>query len=400
MFHAPLSASQTHRWLHCPGSIPFIEQLREYVPAGSSTFAEEGTHAHHLLDYQLQCIYKGRVPEATDPELEEYKDQWALDVAIEYIQDRMDFNPGASIFLENYVQPFAKIADCGGTSDVIILTKKELEVIDYKHGRGVYVSPDWNSQILTYALGALEMTDIPVQRVRCTIVQPRHGEAVRNSPQQNGVLSVVYDREEVSVRFADELRKGISKVRIAQQKCEDPRYSLNKAYEEGLLSPGPGRKACKFCELKALCPATHDVVTDAKAVMAEFADLEVSCTNILDEENLKKVKWLYEIAPSLKDIASQVEQFVHDLMQDEEQKGNFPELDLMNRYGHRKWAKSDAAVVQWLMEELGKKKPECFEVKLKSPSQIETKMPRGLKDKLKDSGLITKPLIGTKVIAK
>ena len=337
---------------------------------------------------------------AVDPELEEYKDQWALDVAIEYIQDRMDFNPGASIFLENYVQPFAKIADCGGTSDVIILTKKELEVIDYKHGRGVYVSPDWNSQILTYALGALEMTDIPVQRVRCTIVQPRHGEAVRNSPQQNGVLSVVYDREEVSVRFADELRKGINKVRIAQQKCEDPRYSLNKAYEEGLLSPGPGRKACKFCELKTLCPATHDVVTDAKAVMAEFADLEIGNTDLLNEENLKKVKWLYEMAPHLKDIASQVEQFVHDLMQDEDQKGNFPELDLMNRYGHRKWAKPDAEVLMYILKELGKPRLECFEVKLKSPSQMEAKMPKGLKDKLKDSGLITKPLIGTKVIAK
>ena len=400
MFHAPLSASQTGRWLHCPASIPFTQQLREYISAGTSVFADEGTHAHHILDYQLQCIYKNRRPKEDDPEMVEYKDQWALDVAIEYVQDRMDFNPGASIFLENYVQPFADVADCGGTADIIILTKKEMEVIDYKHGRGVYVSPDWNTQILTYALGALELTDIPVERVRCTIVQPRHGEAVRNSPQQNGVLTVVYSLAEVKEKYASQLRDGIDKVRIAQEKCEDPMYSLNTAHKEGLLNPGPGRKACRFCDLKAMCPATHDLVTDAKAVMKEFEDLDVDDSTLFEEENITKIKWLFENASSLKQIADQVEELIDTLMNNKDTREQFPDYDLMNRYGHRKWLKPDTEVIQWLITELGKKKPECFEVKLKSPSQIESKMSKALKDRLKASGLFGKPLIGTKVVVK
>ena len=400
MFHAPLSASQTGRWLHCPGSIPFIHQLREYIPAGSSVFADEGTHAHHLLDYQLQCIYKGRVPETTDPELVEYKDQWAIDVAIDYVQDRMDFNPGAAIFLENYVQPLHDVDDCGGTSDIIILTKKEMEVIDYKHGRGVYVSPEWNTQILTYALGSLQLTDIPVERVRCTIVQPRHGEAVRNSPQQNGVLTVVYTIDEVKVKFEKQLREGIERVRAAQEKCEDPTYSLNKAYKDGLLSPGPGRKACRFCDLKALCPATHDIVIDAKAVMKEFEELDIDDTTLLEKENLDKVQWLYSISADLKQIASSAEELMMQLMQDEDLREHFPTYSLEKRYGHRKWLKPDMEVVKWLINKLGKKKPECFEVKLKSPSQIETKMRKEAKQQLKDSGLIGKPVIGKKVVLK
>ena len=399
MFHAPLSASQTHRWLHCPGSIPFIEQLRDYVPAKSSVFADEGTHAHHILDYQLQCIYKGRVPLETDPEIVEYKDQWALDVAIEYIQDRMDFNPGAAIFLENYVQPLPDVKDCGGTADIIILTKNELEIIDYKHGRGVYVSPDWNSQLLTYALGSLNMTDIPVKRVRTTIVQPRHGEAVRNSPQQNGVLSEIYNIADIRVIFEIELRQGVQRVREAQKLCEDPRYSLVKAYAEGYLNPGPERKACKFCDLKTMCPATTEAVVDAKAVFAEFQEMESATSDILSEENIVRIKYLYSMAASLKDIASQAEEVMKTLLEDEELKENFPEFKLINSYGHRRWAKPIAEVIKILITEYGMKKADCYKVDPKSPAQMEKELPKSLRDMLKASEYITKPITGKKIVS-
>jgi hypothetical protein len=44
--HAKLSASGSHRWMACPGSI----KAEDGYPETSSVFAEEGTRAHELAD--------------------------------------------------------------------------------------------------------------------------------------------------------------------------------------------------------------------------------------------------------------------------------------------------------------------------------------------------------------
>ena len=47
--HAKLSASGAHRWMNCPGSVKAEEGLKE----STSSFAEEGTKAHDLMEMML-----------------------------------------------------------------------------------------------------------------------------------------------------------------------------------------------------------------------------------------------------------------------------------------------------------------------------------------------------------
>ena len=58
--HALLSASSSHRWLHCPPSARLCE---EYDDKGSN-FAAEGTDVHALCEYKLRTALG---MEAKDP---------------------------------------------------------------------------------------------------------------------------------------------------------------------------------------------------------------------------------------------------------------------------------------------------------------------------------------------
>ena len=48
--HALLSASSSHRWIHCPPSI----RLGEKYENRGSEYAAEGTEAHLLCEYRLK----------------------------------------------------------------------------------------------------------------------------------------------------------------------------------------------------------------------------------------------------------------------------------------------------------------------------------------------------------
>lgn len=48
--HALLSASSSHRWLHCTGA----PRLEEKFPDTTSVYAKEGTLAHELCELKLK----------------------------------------------------------------------------------------------------------------------------------------------------------------------------------------------------------------------------------------------------------------------------------------------------------------------------------------------------------
>ena len=57
----------------------------------------------------------------------------------------------------------------------MIVADSVLTVIDFKYGKGVAVSADHNSQMMLYALGALELFDAlyDIAEIRMVIFQPR-----------------------------------------------------------------------------------------------------------------------------------------------------------------------------------------------------------------------------------
>ena len=62
-----------------------------------------------------------------------------------------------------------------GYGDCIIAGDGEARVIDFKYGLGVLVEADRNTQMMCYALGALELLDplYDMKRISMTIFQPR-----------------------------------------------------------------------------------------------------------------------------------------------------------------------------------------------------------------------------------
>ena len=80
-----------------------------------------------------------------------------------------------AVMIEQRVDFSRWVQDGFGTADCIVIADGILNIVDYKHGKGVEVSAEDNPQMKLYALGALEILDgiYDIDTVRMTIYQPR-----------------------------------------------------------------------------------------------------------------------------------------------------------------------------------------------------------------------------------
>jgi hypothetical protein len=227
--HATLSPSSSHRWIHCPGSVALSATVPE---PPSSSFAEEGTLAHALVEHLL--THDGDMPEHgtwTDEMID------GAMMMYEYVMEQ-----GAPhMYVEEKVELFE---DVWGTADCILWEPSDLylEVIDYKYGKGVRVSPIDNPQLLIYAIGACRTLRIQPSRIKVTICQPRAG----------GVTSHDYTISELVQWYRAVLQPAVEATRSP----EAPRHA----------SAG----ACRWCPAKAVCPEA-----EAAALAAAREEFEV-----------------------------------------------------------------------------------------------------------------------------
>lgn len=176
--HALLSASASHRWLNCPPSV----RLSEGIPDRGSEYAQEGTDAHSLCEYRLKKLLG---MDAVDPtehldwyngEMEECAENYASYV-LELLEKAKETCADPVVLVEQRVD-FSRFVENGfGTADCIIISDGAMNIVDYKHGKGVEVSAEGNPQMMLYALGALEIFDgiYDIDEVQMTIFQPRIG---------------------------------------------------------------------------------------------------------------------------------------------------------------------------------------------------------------------------------
>lgn len=77
--------------------------------------------------------------------------------------------------IEQHLDFSCYVPDGFGTGDFLLVADKELNVVDFKYGRGVAVYADHNPQMMLYALGALNLFDClyDIEQVAMTIFQPR-----------------------------------------------------------------------------------------------------------------------------------------------------------------------------------------------------------------------------------
>lgn len=179
--HAILGASSAKRWLICPGSVEATKGL----PDTSSEFAEEGSLCHELGEIKVKQSRKLGVGKATfTKKHEEIKNHPMYKVEMEAYSDAymqyideiyMSFKSQPFIAVELTVD-YSDIAPEGfGTADCVILGDDTLHVIDYKHGKGVPVSPYENEQFMLYAYGVLRLYSVlyDIKKVVLHCFQPR-----------------------------------------------------------------------------------------------------------------------------------------------------------------------------------------------------------------------------------
>ena len=174
--HAILSASSSERWLNCPPSA----RLCEFYEDKGSDYAAEGTDAHTLCEFHLKQALG--IP-ADDPienlswyneEMEECAQGYATYV-VELLETAKQTCTDPVVMIEQRVNFTRWVQDGFGTADCILIADGVLNIVDYKHGKGVEVSAVANPQMKLYALGALEIFDgiYDIDTVRMTIYQPR-----------------------------------------------------------------------------------------------------------------------------------------------------------------------------------------------------------------------------------
>ncbi|HHW4673662.1 DUF2800 domain-containing protein [Xylella fastidiosa] len=252
--HAMLSPSSAHRWLHCPASVPLTRTCKD----DASPFADEGTVAHTVAAEALRSRsdasayvgerheINGRTWEVTAEmaaSVQEYVDYVRAIAGVRLVEQPLHI---ASITGEQGAQ---------GTADAVILSGDELVIVDLKYGKGVKVFAEGNEQLQLYALAALsEFGWVEAfQQVRLVIVQPRLGhsdEWVRTLPEMDA--------------FEQRVKRSAARCMEAIR-----HYSPTGALPAEYF--GPAEKPCRFCKVKATCPAlaTHVLTT----VADDFVDL-------------------------------------------------------------------------------------------------------------------------------
>lgn len=262
--HALLSPSSAHRWLECTPSA----RLEQYEPSTISPYAEEGTEAHALAEMKLSYML-GKINDAQyEQEFEDFKltskfyNAELNDYVNEYCNEVMTIikedykNEQVIVELESKVE-FSDIVENGsGTSDVLIIGKSFIHVIDLKYGKGVPVSAISNPQLRLYALGAVRkhMRDGIFTEARMTIIQPRLHD-----------ISTDYISMIDLNSWANNYVKPRAALAIAGQ---------------GEFVPGDH---CKFCKLRGKCEARSK--QQLAVAQAEFDNVVVE-DNVLEPKNM------------------------------------------------------------------------------------------------------------------
>lgn len=225
--HAFLSASASHRWLNCPPSAKLCESL----PDQSSTYAQEGTDCHELCAYLVE---KALGRDVTDPtkhlsyynaEMQNCAEEYC-NFVLEQLEEAKIHCKDPQVIVEQRLD-FSRFVENGfGTGDCVIVADDVLHIIDYKHGLGILIEAQNNSQLFCYAIGALEIFDgiYDINEVKMSIFQPRRGNVDTFSISKNELLT-----------WANEVLAPTAKL----------------AYEgKGEFNAGDH---CQFCKVKATC---------------------------------------------------------------------------------------------------------------------------------------------------
>jgi hypothetical protein len=396
--HARLSPSSSKTWTNCTLAPAYVEANRHRIPKDSgSIYSNEGTEAHdHASDVLLHKKTLDQVPEEMRDPVGTY-----VDHCLALVPDGVSYQVEVSIPL--FYQP-----DESGTCDFAIVTDDRVTVRDYKHGAGVLVTSEGNTQLAIYAYSLIktlediyEFTDDTVIDIK--VVQPRHREADADEPW---VLPLSEFREfclyDVALQ-AELATKAVDAVRAAGfVEGEDvPPHEIEKVIGNipAEFTPQEGDEgSCRWCKAKAFCGVRHahttgDGITSATlALMPDLTkeDRKGEPLEVIEAQVVTDVPAHLELGGTLtldyllgvfrnrkkiEKFLTDVEEYLENLAREQP----IPGLKWVEgRAGNRAWVDEEAAENFCRNQKL--KLEERAVSKLKSPTQIEAL----LKDKLKN----------------
>lgn len=368
--HSKYSASGYEAAMLCPGKTVLEVGKTEKPKIYSAT----GTLAHTILS---ECIDAGVLAATRLGEthvVEGFKidvDQEmvaAVQTAIDAIREIVGDGWLLSEQRVNYASYLGvDAADGWGTSDIIALRDVELQVHDYKDGRGVEVYADENPQMLLYALGALidvrAMGEEPTT-VRLVIHQPR----IKSGPSE----------WTCSVEWLENWGRSTARSAAITRQVAEQTYRLSDSeWESTFLHPND--KSCKFCKAKATCPALRTAMIEAVSTSKPATPDDFLAAQVVTVGKATPTEWLAVIlakADLIEELLSAARAEAHRrALAGEKVSG---QKLVTGKRGDRAW--SDPAEAEALLKAMRLKVEEMYDLKLISPTKAEALAPKFSKD--------------------
>lgn len=356
--HARLAPSHSKTWTTCTLALAYCKvNAHRILPDTGSPYAAEGTEAHdHAADVLLGKKPLVGVPEDMREPVGSY-----VDHCLALVPDGV--KPQVEVSVPLFYQPAEK-----GTCDFAVVTDERVIVRDYKHGAGVLVTSEGNTQLAIYAYSLIQLlsevhdfTDDTVIDIK--VVQPRHHMAEDDQPW---VLPLSEFRT-----FCEDIAEKARIANDAVQAVEptgqdtDPEAVIAVCPTEAEFVAQEGDEgSCRWCKAKAFCGIRN---ADALSIMPDLTPVPVKTLTL--EQLIFAFTHRKKIEKFLSDVEKEVEYIASQQ--------SLPGLKWVEgRQGNRSWANEEAA--ETFLKNQGLKMEERGNWKLKSPAQIEAL----LKDKL------------------
>ncbi len=325
--------SKMERVMLCPGSL----HLERGLPDASNFDARRGSAIHEV---SYRCLTNKHIPEdfldasisIDGQEINVDSEMVALARSyVDYVNDRAapDGIIDAEIALE--YGSLIGLPNAVGTADCVIRKSKtrELLILDLKTGRQEPVQSERNYQISSYGLGGLNKYGIEnFNTVELVIYQG----------SLNHVSSWTVTTKELLV-FAEEIKAGIS----AALQPDAQRI--------------PGRRQCRYCKAKAICP---ELATHVKSTYEELQDV-----NGASDERIAKAR---KETGLISDWCAAIEREAERRLLAGRKIDGFKLVK--GRRGSRRWSNPDEVID--LLKAMRLRNDKIYQLSLVSPSNLES----------------------------